>query len=117
MRRLLPLVAAGALAVPVLAPAGTSPTKLTGLVGPGFTITLKKAGKKVTTLPPGTYTITVADRASIHDFRLSGPGVAKTITGVRFTGTRSATFTLRKGRYTYICEPHRSVMRGGFTVR
>ena len=34
--------------------------KLQGDVGPGFTIHLKKAGKTVTTLTAGKYTITVA---------------------------------------------------------
>lgn len=117
MRRLLVIAALLALAVPVTAPARTTATKLSGTVGPGFTITLKKAGKKVTTLRAGTYTITVADKSNIHNFRLTGPGVAKTITGVAFKGTKTITVKLKKGRYTYVCTPHKTVMKGSFTVK
>ena len=64
--------------------AGGRCTKLTGTVGPGFTITLKKAGKKVTTLTAGTYSITVVDKSNIHNFHLRGPGgVNKEITADR----------------------------------
>jgi plastocyanin len=79
---------------------------------------VKKAGRKVTRLRPGTYRITVADRSAAHDFVLVGPGVRnKMITGLSFTGTRSATVTLRRGRYEYYCTPHRRMgMRGYITV-
>ena len=107
------LVAALAvLAVP--AANGATPT-LRGSVGPGFTITLTKAGKKVTTLKAGTYKIVVADRASIHDFHLRGPGVNKS-TAVAFNGTVTWTLKLRAGRYTYVCDPHASGMKGSFRV-
>jgi len=43
--------------------------KLTGTVGPGFTISISKKSVKA-----GTYVITINDRASIHDFHLTGPG-------------------------------------------
>jgi plastocyanin len=119
MRRLLPVAAALALAVPPTAFAVLSATRLTGTTGPGFTITLTKAGKKVTRVAPGAYTITVRDRSASHDFVLTGPGVRnKRITTVAFVGTKSATVTLRRGTYTYYCTPHRSAgMRGTFTVR
>jgi Copper binding proteins, plastocyanin/azurin family len=119
MRRLLPLVAALALVLPPTAFAVLSATKLTGTTGPGFTITLKKAGVRVKTLTPGRYTITVADKSSMHDFRLTGPGITrKLITGLAFKGTKTVTVTLRKGRYEYYCTPHRGVgMRAFFTVR
>ena len=108
-----------ALCLPLSAPAGTSATRLTGTTGPGFTITLKKAGRKVTTLKPGSYTFVVSDRSPAHDFWIVGPGVrAKQITGLAFTGSRTKTLTLRKGRYEFYCKPHRSMgMRGFFTVR
>ena len=67
------LVAAATLAVPALA--APQKTALTASVGPGFTITLTKAGKKVTTLKPGAYVITVSDKSAFHNFLLSGPGV------------------------------------------
>lgn len=103
------------LALVVAAPA-TAATKLVAIVGPGFTITLKKAGKKVTTLPAGAYTITVQDRSGFHNFSLSGPGVKKSTT-VTFAGTKTWNVTLRKGRYAYVCVPHASSMRGSFTVK
>ena len=60
---------------------------LTGTVGPGFTITLKKGTAKVTKLGKvGAYIIKVSDKSNIHNFRLKGPGVNKT-TSVGGTGT------------------------------
>jgi Copper binding proteins, plastocyanin/azurin family len=117
MRRLLPLLAALVLLTPPTAFGVLSATRVSGTTGPGFTITLKKAGKRVTTLKPGRYTITVSDKSSSHDFVLSGPGVSKRITGVGFVGTKSATVTLKRGKYTYFCTPHKSFMKGSFTVR
>jgi plastocyanin len=108
------LVAALALAAPIGA---MSPTKLKGTVGPGFTITLKKGTAKVRTLRPGKYTITVRDRSKIHNFRLRGPGVNRQITSVSFVGTKTATVTLKRGKYTYVCDPHVTSMKGTFTVR
>jgi plastocyanin len=119
-KALLALVAVVALSLPLSAPAGTTATKLTGTTGPGFTVTLKKAGKKVTTLKPGSYTITVSDKSSAHDFWIVGPGLkAKQITGLAFKGTKSATVKLsKKGRYEFYCKPHRQMgMRGFFTVK
>ena len=88
-----------------------------GTVGPGFTITLTSGGKKVSTLKPGSYKVTVNDKASIHDFHLFGPGVNKVITTVPFTGTKSVTVTLKKGTYTDQCDPHAaSGMKATFKV-
>lgn len=109
------LVAALAVAAPTSA--GMSITKLTGKVGPGFTISLKKGTVKVRTLPAGRYTITVQDRSKIHDFRLSGPGLNKQITSVQFVGSKTVTVTLKKGKYTYVCDPHATSMKETFTVR
>ncbi len=114
---LISIAAALALTVPLSAPAGTTATKLAGTTGPGFTITLKKAGVKVRTLPAGSYTITVSDKSGIHDFRLKGPGMNKVITGVAFKGTKTVTLALKKGTYTYVCTPHVGFMKGAFTVK
>jgi plastocyanin len=98
--------------------AAAAPPKLFGTVGPGFTITLKDAkGKTVKTLKAGKYTIVVSDKSSIHDFHLTGPGVDAVITGIGFTGTRTVTLTLRKGKYSFVCDPHSSTMHGGFAVK
>ena len=110
------LVATVAACALVVAAPTTAATKLVATVGPGFTITLTKAGKKVTTLKPGTYTITVRDRSDIHNFRLKGPGVSKD-SGVDRVGTMTWTVKLRKGKYTYVCDPHVTTMKAGFTVR
>ena len=113
------LYAAGLLATLALAAplgAATSVTKLTGTVGPGFTITLKKGTAKVKTLKPGSYKITVNDKSNIHDFHLTGPGVNKMITTISFKGTKTVTVKLKKGKYTYRCDPH-PTMVGHFTVK
>ena len=110
------LVAFGLL-VPGLGQARTQKTILNGTTGPGFTITLKTtSGKKVTKLKAGVYAIKVADKSSIHNYRLKGPGVNKEITGVKFVGTKTAIFTLKPGKYTYVCDPHKAIMKGSFTV-
>jgi hypothetical protein len=103
------ILTAGLVAVLALAgPTGARPqaTKLVGVTGPGFTITLKKGGKMVKTLPHGKYTITVQDKSNIHNFRLKGPGLNKQITTLSQTGPKTVTVTLKKGRYTYQCDPH-----------
>ncbi len=110
------LVAAVAFAAPS-AGVSTAPTKLTGVVGPGYTITLKKRGVKVRTLKAGRYTITVTDKSAEHNFRLRGRGVNKQITGILQKGTKSFTVTFRKGRtYAYVCDPHDTQMKGSFRV-
>jgi plastocyanin len=112
----LTLAASAALVSLVAAAPATAATKLVATVGPGFTITLKKAGKRVTTLPPGAYTITVQDRSGFHNFSLSGPAIRRSTT-VSFVGTKTWNVTLRRGKYNYVCTPHALSMRGSFTVR
>jgi plastocyanin len=108
MFRISLLIAGLAVALMLIAPTGAAPgaTKLVGVTGPGFTITLKKAGVKVRTLRRGRYTITVNDKSTAHNFRLKGPGLNRQITGLAFRGSKTVTVTLRAGRYTYQCDPH-----------
>ena len=106
----LAVVAAGTcgLAFGGLALAST-PMKLAGQVGPGFSISLKDAkGQKVKTLKPGSYVFVVQDKADIHNFVLKGPGVGnKELTGVGFKGTKtSAALTLKAGSYKVYCSVH-----------
>jgi hypothetical protein len=97
--------------------AAPAPKTVIGSVGPGFTIDLKLAGRKVTQLKAGVpYRFLVHDRAAIHDFHLSGPGVNTVITGVGFTGTKSVVLKLKKGTYRFLCDPHAEVMHGSFRV-
>ncbi len=87
-----------------------------GVVGPGFTITLRDgSGAKVTSLAPGVVTFEIRDRATNHNFRLFGPGFDRA-TGVAAEGTVRWTVTLTKGTWTYECVPHKSSMTGSFVV-
>lgn len=118
-RNALRLLAAGATAAAVAvvpATAGAATPVLKAEVGPGFTITLKDAkNKTVKSLKAGKYTIKVADKSDFHNFHLVGPGVDKD-SGV--PGTKNVTWrvTLKKGAYTFVCDPHASSMKGSFTV-
>jgi plastocyanin len=114
------LVVAAAVAVPALAatPTKAHAKKAAALVatdGPGFTITLTSGGKKVTTLKAGAYSVTVKDLSNIHNFHLTGPGVNKT-TSVAAKGTFKWAVTLKKGTYKYVCDPHKTIMKGSFKV-
>jgi plastocyanin len=120
MRRLLVPVAVIALTLASAAGAlagNRASQKLVGTVGPGFKIEVETAGgKDVKTLPAGTYTIKVSDKATIHNFHLKGPGLNKSTT-VPFQGTQTWTVTFKKGTYTYQCDPHASAgMKGTFKV-
>jgi plastocyanin len=100
------------------ATAAPAPT-LRGAVGPGFTITLKQNGRRVTALRAGTYTFVIADRSRLHDFvieREKGGRFEKELTTEAFTGTRTATIRLTRGEWKFYCEPHESVMSGVFRV-
>lgn len=119
MTRIRYAVAAGAAVLALVvgaAPAtAATPMKLVGTVGPSFTITLKKGGKKVTSLKAGRYTITVQDKSDFHNFHLMGSGVNKKTT-VSEVKTLTWTLTFKKGTYRYVCDPHSSQMKGSFKV-
>ena len=106
-------LAAGALGRPAATP------KLQGTVGPGFTISLKSHGAKVKTLKAGAYMFVVTDKVSIHNFvieRESGGKFEKALTTIPFTGTKTVTVTLGKGKWKYYCKAHEPTMFGFFTV-
>jgi plastocyanin len=115
MNRMLVLLATAAAGLSLVASSAAAPVKLTGTVGPSFTITLKKGTSKVTKLKAGKYTFVIHDKSNIHNFHLKGP-VSKMFTSVSFTGTKTVTLTLKPGKYTYVCDPHASSMRGSFRV-
>ena len=113
---LLAAVAATALAAAGGGSAAAAKT-VNGTVGPGFTIGLAIQGKKVTKLKAGTpYRFVIHDRATIHDFHLTGPGLNRVLTSVPFTGTKSFVLRLRKGSYRFVCDPHSGIMHGRFLV-
>ena len=102
------VVVAAVAALPVFA----ATPKFTGTVGPGFTITMAKKPTKA-----GKITLVVNDKSSIHNFHLKGPGV-NVKTSVGATGTKTfKNLTLKKGKYTFVCDPHPSTMKGSFTIK
>ena len=117
MRLRGPLTVVAAVAFAIAPAALTAPAnQLIGTVGPGFTITLTRAGGgDATQLDPGTYTIEVSDVAPDHNFHLTGPGVNET-TGVEQTGTFTWNVNLVVGRYTLVCDPHSTDMRRNLVV-
>jgi plastocyanin len=116
-KRMLAAAALAAFATGVFGAgaAGAAGGKLVAEVADPVKISLTQGGKKVTKLKAGAYTIVVEDLASDHNFRLSGPGLNKT-SSVKGKGTFTWKVTLEKGKYTYVCDPHKSFMKGSFTV-
>jgi len=112
-RPLVPcLVLAAALAVPAVAAA----RPFRGTVGPGATISLKRAdGSDLRHASPGERRFAIYDQTSLHNFHLFGPGVSKK-TGVDFVGSRTWKVTLRVGTYKFRCDVHPKMMRGSFMV-
>jgi len=117
MKRSLAALAALAVLLATASVALGATGKLAGSVGPGFTISLTKGGKKVKTLTKGTYVLTVSDKSSIHNFVVEGPGVERDVTTVSFKGTKTVTLKLRAGKYKFYCRPHESSMFGFVTVK
>ena len=114
--RMLAAVSLIALGAAVFASgAGATTPKLNASVSDPFNISLTQGTTKVTNLKAGTYTIVVKDTAADHNFHLKGPGVNKS-TSVGGKIATIWTVTLKKGTYTYVCDPHSSSMKGSFTV-
>jgi plastocyanin len=114
--RTLAVITALAALTLTAAAGAAAPPRLVGTVGPGFTITIKRFNKPLKTLKAGRYTVAVADKSNIHNFRLKGPGLNREITSVSFVGTKTVVVRLRKGVYTFVCDPHATSMKGTFKV-
>jgi plastocyanin len=116
-KRLLIVAAAATLAALASPTVALAQTKLIGTVADPASISLRhENGTAVTDIPAGTYTIEVRDESIMHNFHLSGPGVDQR-TDVETTGTVTWTVTLQdKARYTFVCDPHNTTMRGSFTT-
>ncbi len=126
MRATTPILVVTAAALLLASSAGAATPVFKGTVGPSFTISMAKKPSK-----PGKITLTISDKASSHNFHLRGPGgkdvaafdvkakknVKSVATSVGSTGTSSFTLTLKKGSYTFVCDPHASSMKGSFTVK
>jgi plastocyanin len=112
MRRgIVLLLLVATVAVVVALPVVAATPKLNGTVGPGFTIALAKKPTKA-----GKYTLVVSDKSSIHNFHLTGPGV-NVKTSVAAIGSKTFRITLKKGKYSFVCDPHASTMHGTFRIR
>jgi plastocyanin len=96
---------------------GSASGTLEGETGPGFEIEVKQNGEDAESVKAGTYTLKVEDKSDQHNFHLIGPGVDEKVTDVGFVGDKTVTVTLKKGTYTYQCDPHASSgMKGTFEV-
>ena len=115
-RALLLTLTVAAVAAILVSPVQAKSSGLTGEVGPGYSIEVKKGSRDLKTIKAGTYRIKVEDKASIHNFHLKGPGLNKK-TGISFTGETTWTIKLKPGTYTYQCDVHAaSGMKGHFKV-
>ena len=101
----------GAVALALALPALAATPVFKGNDGPGFTIKMVTKPTKA-----GKIKLVINDRSNAHNFHLTGPGVnVKTSVGGK--GTKTFTVTLKKGTYTYVCDPHKSFMKGSFKIR
>jgi hypothetical protein len=118
----LVFVMAAALVLAGAAFSRSSGTKtLKGVVGPGFTISLKMGSKKVKTLKAGKYKIVISDKSTIHNFTLerehpSSPHMEKHITTTAFTGSKTIVWTLKPGSWRAYCSIHEAQMHQDFKV-
>jgi hypothetical protein len=124
MKRVGFLLAGLAAGVALLAPSTARPATPMLVAKSGFhgafTITLTfPDGRKVRTLPAGTYRIVVHDYSKIHNFALGSQTQNRRLftTGVPWVGTRTYTLKLVPGSYAYACSAHFQTMNGRFTVR
>jgi plastocyanin len=115
----VPAVAAVALGAAVTASAGGAKDSfdLKGEVyATGFKIEMKNGvNRPLRTVKAGTYRVKIEDKASFHNFHLTGPGVNKKTT-VGGTAEQIWTVRLKPGTYTFVCDPHAAQMRGSFRV-
>lgn len=84
-----------------------------------YVITLKfGTGRKVRTIPAGTYTFVIHDYSRFHNFALGSQTENKRLftTGIRWIGTKRYTLTLTPGNYAYACSAHFRTMNGTFVV-
>lgn len=107
-----------------LVPLATAKSEGRSLIGRsgrnnGYAITLTFAdGRKVKTIPAGTYTFVIHDYSRIHNFALGSQTANKRLftTGIPWVGTRSYTLKLTPGSYAYACSAHFQTMNGRFIV-
>lgn len=122
MRIFLALAFAAAAAAFAVAPAASPAAPvLVAKVGlhDAYTIVLTfPNGRKVKSIPAGTYTIVVHDYSKIHNFALGSRTQNRRLftTGIPWVGTRKYTLRLAAGSYAYACSAHFQTMNGTFVV-
>jgi hypothetical protein len=105
-----PTLMKGTFRVGAAPPPPPPPVKLSGKVGPGNTISLKRGSASVKALKAGRYKVTVRDASTKDNFHLAGPGVSKKTT-VRGKRTISWTLRFRAGKYTYRSDANKKLKR------
>src|SRR5947209_15531085 len=93
------------------------PTALVGVVGhnDSFDISLTDpSSQAISNLQAGTYSLTIKDESSLHNFHLTGDGVDKT-TSSGSTSTSTFSVTFKPGTYTCVCAPHPPPIHGAIT--
>ena len=105
-----PTIMKGTFRVGAAPPPPPPPLKLSGKVGPGNTISLKRGSAIVKALKAGRYKVTVRDASTKDNFHLLGPGVSKK-TAVKGKRTVSWTLRFRAGKYTYRSDAHKTLKR------
>ena len=70
----------------------------------------------VTSLKRGVYEIAVSDKSKFHNFHLTGAGLSWAFTTPGLMGKQTIVLTLKPGKYTFVCDPHATDMRGTFRV-
>jgi hypothetical protein len=118
------ILAGGALSLLLTLPAAARPANRVLIAKSGFkdtyTISLTFVnGRKVKSIPAGTYTLIVHDYSKIHNFALGSQTQNKRLltTGIPWVGTRKYVLKLAPGRYAYACSAHFQTMVGTFVVR
>ena len=108
MKRTILVAAVGALLLGAL-PAAAATRYYRGTVGSDFIRMEVKPTKS------GTVKIWISDQSPLHNFHLTGPGVdVKTSLG--YVGLKVFTVTLKRGKYTFVCDAHKTSMKGSFTI-
>ena len=118
---IIAVVAAALAAAGAAFSGGTSTPTLKGVVGPGYSVSLTKGGKKVTSLKAGTYRVVISDKSSFHNTVLerekpSTPKLEKKLTGTAFTGSKTVVMTLKPGSWRFYCSVHEAQMHQDFKV-
>jgi hypothetical protein len=95
-------------------PPPPSAKRLAASVGPGKTISVKRAGVKFASIKRGPAVLTVSDRSAADNFHLIGPGVNRTTTKAG-KGTFTWRLALKAGLYRYHSDAT-ATLKGSFRV-